>query len=98
MNGRGIHLGDAAVASLAESFARLYDEPQGQFRLEVVLDDLLESIAPLRSGTTRVLDAGGGVGAVAIPLARLGNAVTLADPSEAMLAKAASAVAAAGLG
>ena len=46
---------------------------------------------------TRILDAGGGSGHIAVRLARLGHSVVLCDVSDEMLAKAATRAADAGV-
>jgi ubiquinone/menaquinone biosynthesis C-methylase UbiE len=57
-------------------------------------DDVLRIVD--RTPRARVLDLGGGMGRIAVPLART-HAVTLGDISAAMLSQAASAAAAAGV-
>jgi SAM-dependent methyltransferase len=67
---------------------------RGRVRLQVVLGRLLDRLpAPPAS----VLDAGGGTGAFAIPLAERGYRVTLLDPSEEWLGIAARRAATAGV-
>lgn len=57
-------------------------------RTAVVWDYLREALAALDSadGGLRVLDAGGGSGGFAVPLAELGHTVTVVDPSPDSLA------------
>lgn len=57
-------------------------------RTAVVWDYLREALAALdgADGGLRVLDAGGGSGGFAVPLAELGHAVTVVDPSPDSLA------------
>ena len=50
-----------------------------------VLRDALATLAP-DGGPLRVLDAGGGTGGFAVPLAELGHSVTVVDPSPDSLA------------
>src|SRR2546430_15107286 len=66
-------------AGKADWFDRGYRETShGRARLELVLERILAS---LPGRPTRVLDAGGGTGAFAIPLAALGHDVTVLDRS-----------------
>ncbi len=67
----------------AEWFDQHYASVRGRVRLRLVLERIDETFP---SPPARVLDAGGGSGAFAIPLAERGYRVTLLDPSEAMLA------------
>ena len=62
-----------------------YATTRGRVRLRLVLERLAEMLPP---PPARVLDAGGGSGAIAIPLAERGYQVTLLDPSEGMLSVA----------
>lgn len=66
----------------AEWFDEHYATTRGRIRLQLVLERLRETLPP---PPARVLDAGGGSGVVAIPLAERGYDVTLLDPSEGML-------------
>jgi S-adenosylmethionine-dependent methyltransferase len=66
----------------AEWFDAHYDTTRGRIRLRLVLERLREMLPP---PPARVLDAGGGSGVVAIPLAERGYDVTLVDASEGML-------------
>ena len=66
----------------AEWFDGHYASVRGRVRLTLLLERLRETLPP---APARILDAGGGSGAVAIPLAEAGYDVTLLDPSEAML-------------
>jgi S-adenosylmethionine-dependent methyltransferase len=58
--------------------------PEGQLRLDLALANLLEFL-PEATQSLRVLDVGGGTGAMAMRLTRLGPHVTLLDSSQAML-------------
>jgi S-adenosylmethionine-dependent methyltransferase len=58
--------------------------PEGQLRLDLALANLLEFL-PEATQSLRVLDVGGGTGAMAMRLTRLGLHVTLLDSSQAML-------------
>ncbi len=55
-------------------------------RTAVVWDYLRGVLDDLGGGAVRVLDAGGGSGGFAVPLAQLGHAVTVVDPSPDSLA------------
>jgi SAM-dependent methyltransferase len=78
----------------AEWFDAHYATTRGRIRLALLLERILGSFpAP----PARILDAGGGSGAVAVPLAEHGYAVTLLDPSEGMLRVAAGRIASAGV-
>ena len=57
-------------------------------RFNVLWHDLLEGLPRLQDGNWRILDAGGGMGQIALKLARLGHTIVLCDPSTEMLAKA----------
>lgn len=77
-------------AALADRFVdESYPAAKGQIRTYVLHQQLMEHLA----GPTSVLDIGGGAGNQTFPLARLGHSATIADPSEAMLAKAESRLA-----
>jgi S-adenosylmethionine-dependent methyltransferase len=67
---------------------------RGRLRLQLVLDRLKPRLPP---PPARILDAGGGTGAFAIPLAGLGHDVTLIDPSDEWLERAGRNAAAAGV-
>ena len=58
----------------------------GRVRHAVVWEALSAALAPLGPGPLSVLDAGGGTGGFAVPLARLGHRVTVVDPSPDSLA------------
>jgi ubiquinone/menaquinone biosynthesis C-methylase UbiE len=66
----------------AEWFDAHYGTTRGRIRRHLVLERLAETLPP---PPARVLDAGGGTGVIAIPLAEQGYDVTLLDPSEGML-------------
>jgi S-adenosylmethionine-dependent methyltransferase len=66
----------------AEWFDAHYGTTRGRIRRRLVLERLGETLPP---PPARVLDAGGGTGVIAIPLAEQGYDVTLLDPSEGML-------------
>ncbi len=64
---------------------------RGRVRFEVLLGQVLDA---LPSPPISVVDAGGGTGQLAVPLARLGYHVTVVDSSAAMLATCAQRAAA----
>jgi S-adenosylmethionine-dependent methyltransferase len=78
----------------AEWFDAHYATTRGRIRLALLMERILGSFpAP----PARILDAGGGSGAVAAPLAEHGFSVTLLDPSHGMLRVAARRIADAGV-
>src|SRR5690349_25126671 len=77
-------------AALADRFIRgHYGTLRGRVRTHVIDAHLREH---LPSPPAAIVDVGGGGGNQSIPLARSGYQVTIADPSEAMLAGAAEAL------
>src|SRR5438270_11116550 len=62
--------------------------PRTTVRTAVVWDVLREALARIDAGDEplRVVDAGGGTGGFAVPLAELGHHVTVVDPSPDSLA------------
>ncbi|MPZ23259.1 MAG: methyltransferase domain-containing protein [Dehalococcoidia bacterium] len=78
---------------LAASFAADQRGPWPELSYRLFVSQLEEH----RTGKLRVLDAGGGAGALAVRLARDGHDVTLLDQSEGMLAQARDAAAEAGV-
>ena len=82
-------LTDVDFDPLAQEFAEsIYGSSKGYIRLNVLWRDLLSELPQLEKGGSEVLDVGGGMGQVAVKLAKSGNNVTLCDPSEEMLVKA----------
>jgi S-adenosylmethionine-dependent methyltransferase len=74
-------------APLAERFVEgHYGSLRGRVRTHVIHEHLTRHLAPPPG---RVVDIGGGAGHQSIPLARAGYAVTIVDPSPAMLDRAA---------
>ena len=79
-------MSDDAWAGLADKFADdAYASVKGHVRTYVLHQQLLEH---LPEPPASVLDVGGGAGHQSFPLAAAGYAVTLLDPSRAMLDKA----------
>jgi SAM-dependent methyltransferase len=79
--------GNDGWAGLAESFVEgAYQTVKGYVRTYVLHQHLLEHLA---GPPATLLDVGGGAGHQSFPLARAGYDVTVLDPSEAMLEKAA---------
>jgi S-adenosylmethionine-dependent methyltransferase len=73
-------------AGTAQDFAvGHYSNLRGRVRTANVDGQLAEHLAP---DPLRIVDVGGGSGEQSVPLARRGHAVTVADPSEAMLEEA----------
>lgn len=77
----------------AHKYAAYLETPEGRLRSDLALANLQEFL-PLEQAKTRwcALDIGGGTGAAAVRLARLGFRVTLLDSSEEMLGIAKIAV------
>lgn len=69
---------DDRFAGRADGFDAHYTEPRGRVRLDLVLERLNCALPP---PPARILDAGGGTGAFAIPLARIGHDVIIIDQS-----------------
>jgi S-adenosylmethionine-dependent methyltransferase len=92
---------DRVFDGLAQRFQRqIYDDPRGIIRLAILQDDLKPLLASSFTSTKplRVLDAGGGLGQMAIWLAQQGHQVILAEPSLDMLQQAGAAIQRAGVG
>lgn len=69
----------------------IYDTDKGRLRLDVVLKDLLENTPVLQNKQSiSILDAGCGMGQVALTLAQQGHELTLCDISSEMLSIAQS--------
>src|ERR1700756_1201412 len=68
----------------AEKYAAYLETPEGRLRLDLALANLQEFL-PQATQSLNALDLGGGTGAIAIRLARLGIHVTLLDTSLPML-------------
>jgi 2-polyprenyl-3-methyl-5-hydroxy-6-metoxy-1,4-benzoquinol methylase len=72
-------------AEKSEWFDAHYSTTRGRVRLALVLERVRERLPP---PPARILDAGGGTGAFAVPLARDGYDVTVLDASQEWLARA----------
>jgi S-adenosylmethionine-dependent methyltransferase len=68
----------------ADKYAAYLETPEGRLRLDLAFANLQEFLPPATQ-PLRALDLGGGTGALAVRLARLGVHVTLLDSSMAML-------------
>jgi S-adenosylmethionine-dependent methyltransferase len=80
----------------ADKYANYLETPEGRLRIDLAFANLQEFL-PRITQPSRALDLGGGTGAIAVRLARLGFKVTLLDASQAMLDFAQSAAQAAGV-
>ena len=69
---------------------RIYDSPKGAIRLAVLQRDMLQWLPALMQADTplRILDIGAGLGQISGWLAGLGHQLTVAEPSDVMLARA----------
>ncbi len=77
---------DRNFDDLSHRFKRkIYGSPKGTVRLEVVWEDLLACLPALQGAPLRILDAGAGMGQIALRLAKLGHEVVLCDHSLKML-------------
>jgi S-adenosylmethionine-dependent methyltransferase len=89
---------DRIFDGLAQRFQRsIYDDPRGIIRLAILQDDLHALVNDTVTRPLRILDAGGGLGQMAIWLAQQGHQVVLAEPSAEMLQRAEANIAAAGM-
>lgn len=89
---------DRVFDGLAQRFQRqIYDDPRGVIRLHILQDDLAPLVSVPQSSPLRILDAGGGLGQMAVWLAQQGHQVVLAEPSAEMLANAQIAIQQAGV-
>ncbi|WML92321.1 methyltransferase domain-containing protein [Thiothrix lacustris] len=89
---------DRIFDGLAQRFQRsIYDDPRGLIRLAILQDDLQPLVMHRSSQPLRILDAGGGLGQMAIWLAQQGHHVVLAEPSGDMLQRAEAAIVEQGL-
>src|SRR5215831_18917093 len=81
----------------AEKYAAYLETPEGRLRVDLAFANL-EEVLPKTAQPLRALDLGGGTGALAVRLARLGVHVTLLDASQPMLDLAMRAAQKAGVG
>lgn len=75
----------------AHKYAAYLETPEGRLRSDLALANLQEFLSLEQAKEWQGLDIGGGTGAAAIGLARLGVKVTLLDSSEEMLGLAKAA-------
>lgn len=75
---------DKGFGSDADKYAAYLETPEGRLRLDLPFANL-QDFLPQPVGSLRALDLGGGTGAIAVRLARLGLHVTLLDFSVPML-------------
>jgi len=68
----------------ADKYATYLETPEGRLRIDLAFANLQESL-PRVAQPSHALDLGGGTGAIALRLARLGFRVTLLDASQPML-------------
>ncbi len=86
---------DVSFDELQHRFGKnVYQTGKGQIRLELIKADMLTALPEIcASGSLKILDAGAGMGQMAIWLAEKGHAVTMADISANMLEQARSSIA-----
>ncbi len=78
---------DTIFDGKAEKFQRnIYGSNKGHIRLSVLWDDMKHSIPSLSGEPLTILDAGGGLGQIAIKCSKLGHSIDLVEPSKDMLA------------
>lgn len=75
---------DKGFGSRADKYAAYLETPEGRLRLDLAFANL-QDFLPQPVGSLRALDLGGGTGAIAVRLARLGLHVVLLDVSLPML-------------
>jgi SAM-dependent methyltransferase len=78
-------------SAVADRFVAHYASLRGRVRTHVIHEHLRLHLPP---SPASVVDIGGGAGDQSLPLARAGYAVTIVDPSEAMLERARARIAA----
>jgi S-adenosylmethionine-dependent methyltransferase len=69
----------------AEKYAAYLETPEGRLRTDLAFANVQEFLQSQAGHSLNALDIGGGTGAVAVRLARLGLHVTLVEPSREML-------------
>ncbi len=80
---------DVHFDGIAKKFeSDIYGSSKGFIRWNVLWRDLFSELPTLNQGGLNILDAGGGAGRMSVSLAKLGNHVTLVEPSMEMLEKA----------
>jgi S-adenosylmethionine-dependent methyltransferase len=80
---------DVHFTTIANQFEQdIYGSSKGYIRWNVLWEDLLSELPQLQQGDLTILDAGGGSGRMTVALAKLGNHVTLCEPSKEMLEQA----------
>jgi S-adenosylmethionine-dependent methyltransferase len=80
---------DVHFTTIANQFEQdVYGSSKGYIRWNVLWEDLLTTLPQLNDGKLNILDAGGGAGRMTVALAKLGNQLTLCEPSKEMLEKA----------
>ena len=88
---------ETRFAQDASRYAAYLETSEGRLRADLAIANLQEFLpSPAGARRLRALDLGGGTGAAAIRLARLGMEVTLLDSALAMLELAERAIAQAG--
>lgn len=75
---------DESFQKDADKYATYLEAPEGRLRLDLAFANV-EELLPQAKSSLLALDLGGGTGALAVRLARLGFRVTLLDPSLPML-------------
>jgi S-adenosylmethionine-dependent methyltransferase len=75
---------DKGFGSGADKYAAYLETPEGRLRIDLAFANL-QDFLPQPVGSLRALDLGGGTGAIAVRLARIGLHVTLLDVSLPML-------------
>ncbi len=80
---------DTVFDKIAKQFEQdIYGSSKGFIRWNVLWHDLITELPTLSQGGLTVLDSVGGAGRMSVALAKLGNQVTLLEPSIEMLEKA----------
>ena len=81
--------GDRNFDDFVTRFERnIYDSPKGQIRLQLLLEDLQNSVPGYGTGGLHILDAGCGSAMASSRIAALGHSLVLCDTSAAMLDQA----------
>src|ERR1700752_552694 len=69
----------------ANKYAAYLETPEGRLRTDLAFANLEDFLPRRTSESLHALDVGGGTGATAVRLARLGFQVTVLEPSRSML-------------